>query len=59
MSPLANESGVSVNREVILQLSAPLAADTVLTTEQIFATAAGRKLLGRVELSADRRNVTL
>ena len=59
VSPLANESGVSVNREVILQISAPLAADTVLTTEQFFATAAGRKLLGRVEVGADRRTVTL
>lgn len=59
LSPLANEEGVSVNREVILQLSAPLAADTVLSTEQFFATAAGRKLLGRVELATDRRTVTL
>lgn len=59
LSPLANESGVSVNREVILQFSAPLAAGTVLSTEQFFATAAGRKLLGRVELSADRRAATL
>ncbi len=59
LSPLANEGGVSVNREVILQFSAPLAAGTVLSTEQFFANAAGRKLLGRVELSADRRTATL
>ena len=59
LSPLANEEGVSVNREVVLKLSAPLAADTVLNTDQFFATAAGRKLLGRVELAADRRTVTL
>ncbi len=58
-SPLVGETGVAVTRETILRFSAPLAADTVLTTERYFVEADGRRLLGRVELGGDRRSATL
>jgi hypothetical protein len=58
-SPASGETGVSVNREVVVTFTTPLAAAAALNTGQFFATAAGRKLLGRVELGADRRTATL
>ncbi len=58
-SPTHGESGVAVTRETILRFSQPLAEGTVLTTENLFATAVGRRILSRVELSSDRRTATL
>ena len=48
-----------MTRETVLTFSQPLDARTTLTTAQLSATAVGRKLLSRVELSADRRRATL
>jgi hypothetical protein len=48
-----------VTRETILHFDCPLAADTLLTLDRLHAEAGGRRLLGRVELSSDRRTVTL
>lgn len=57
-SPFHNEHGVAVTREVVFRLTRPLATDAVITTTNVFITFAGRHILSRVELSADRRSVT-
>lgn len=58
-TPAAGETGVSITRETVLHLSAPLAADTVLDTSILRAESAGRSILSRAELSSDRRRVSL
>ena len=58
-SPADREPGVSVNREIVLNFSRPLAADTVVSTTNFFAGFSGRKFLSRVELSSDRRKASL
>lgn len=58
-SPDPGETGVSVTRETILRFSRPLAEGTQLNSTHLRATAAGRSLLARVELSSDRRTATL
>ncbi|MBE7504149.1 MAG: Ig-like domain-containing protein [Verrucomicrobiales bacterium] len=58
-SPVDGETGVSVNRETVFRFDAPLAAETVLDTTLVSATAAGRTLLTRVELATDRRSAAL
>ncbi len=58
-SPLNGEGGVSVNRETIVRFSAPLAANAILGINNFYASVGGRKLLSRVELSADRRTAIL
>lgn len=58
-SPAAGETGVSVTRETVLRFSRPLAEDTVLSVGNFYAEAAGRRLLTRAELGADRRKATL
>lgn len=58
-SPTSGESGVAVTRETVLRFSAPLAANTQITTDQLYAEFGGRKYLSRVELSSDRRTATL
>lgn len=58
-SPADREPGVSVNREVALNFSQPLSADTLITTTNFFAGSSGRKFLARVELASDRRKASL
>ncbi|MCC7373057.1 MAG: Ig-like domain-containing protein [Verrucomicrobiales bacterium] len=58
-SPDQLETGVSVQRETIFKFSRPLNASTVASTNLVFAEAGGRRLLSRVELSSDRRKLTL
>jgi hypothetical protein len=58
-SPAAGEIGISVTRETTVRFSAPLAEDTLLGPSQFYAGFGGRRLLGRVELSPDRRTATL
>lgn len=58
MSPAPGEGSVSVNREVILRLSRPLAEDAVVTTDQFQVSFAGHASLTRVQLSSDRRALT-
>ena len=58
-SPMDRESGVAVTRETILHFSEPLAANTVIETNILYATFAGRRILSRSEMSSDRRKVTL
>ncbi len=58
-SPAAGESDVAVTRETVLRFSRPLAADTTLSTAQLYASFGQRRLLTRVELAADRRSATL
>lgn len=58
-SPYAGEDGVSVTREMVVRLTRPLAADAVVTLDQLHAEFGGRRLLGRVNVSADRRAITL
>lgn len=58
-SPADGEDGVAVTRETVLRFSQPLAANTVLTANQLHAEAAGRRILSRIELAGDRRTATL
>ena len=58
-SPAEGESGVTVTRETVFRFSQPLASNTFLNATHLFAEFGGRKMLSRVELSQDRRTVTL
>ncbi len=58
-SPFPGEAGVSVNREVVVFFSEPLAADAVVNAANFHAGFGGRRFLSRVELSSDRRKATL
>lgn len=58
-SPVNGEQGVAVTRETIVRFSSPLAANTTLTTDNFYATFAGRRILSRAELSSDRQTATL
>lgn len=58
-SPAAGEADVAVTRETVLHFSMPLALDAALDTEQFRAEFGGRRILSRVEISADRRRATL
>ncbi|MCC6234068.1 MAG: carboxypeptidase regulatory-like domain-containing protein, partial [Verrucomicrobiales bacterium] len=58
-SPAPGERGVAVTRETIFRLTGALAPDTVLTTNNLYAVAGGRRVLSRIELGGDRRTVTL
>jgi len=58
-SPANGETGVAVTRETILRFSEALAEGTMLDGELLRAEAAGRRILSRVEMSSDRRTVTL
>lgn len=59
VSPADGETGVAVTRETVLRLSNPLAVETTLGPEQLFAEFGGRRILSRVELASDRKTVTL
>ncbi|MBI2928494.1 MAG: Ig-like domain-containing protein [Verrucomicrobia bacterium] len=58
-SPAQGEPGVAVTRETILRFTRALAADALIKPEQFYAEGAGRRILSRVQLSTDRRTVTL
>ncbi|MBN9693481.1 MAG: Ig-like domain-containing protein [Verrucomicrobia bacterium] len=58
-SPVLGEATVSVTREVVFELSGALATGTSLSLSRVSAEAAGRPLLSRADLSADRRRATL
>jgi len=58
-SPFDGETGVAVTRESVVHFTAPLAADTMLTQDNFYAMAAGRRILSRVEISSDRQEVRL
>jgi hypothetical protein len=58
-SPRAGESGISVQREVVVRFSEPLASETTLGTEHLYASFGSRRLLGRVQVSVDRRSASL
>lgn len=58
-SPAAGEAGVAVTRETVFRLSEPLAANTLITGDHLFAEAAGRRLLARSELGSDRQTLSL
>lgn len=58
-SPFNGEDGVAVTRETILRFTRPLSTNAVLTVTNLYATFSGRRILSRVELSADRRTLTL
>ncbi len=58
-SPANGASGVSVNRETILDFAQPLASDTIIGADTFYAEAAGRRILSRPELTVDRRTAKL
>jgi hypothetical protein len=58
-SPAAGETGVAVTRETVVRFSCPLRDDAHLSLNGFNATANGRQILSRVELSTDHRTATL
>ncbi len=58
-SPAHGETGVAITRETVFRLTQPLAAQTLLTTSNLYAEFGGRRLLSRCELSTDRKTATL
>lgn len=58
-SPAHGESAVAVTRETIFYFTLPLSSGVTIGPDRLFAEFGGRKLLSRVELSSDRRKVTL
>ena len=59
-SPTDQESDVALTRETIIRFTRPLADNTVVRTNTLYAQIGqGRRLLSRVELSADRQALTL
>ncbi|MCB1128985.1 MAG: Ig-like domain-containing protein, partial [Verrucomicrobiae bacterium] len=58
-SPADGEGDIAVTRETVLRFDRELAEDTVLGLNTFFAEAAGRRVLTRTELGADRRTATL
>ncbi|MBL9135054.1 MAG: carboxypeptidase regulatory-like domain-containing protein [Verrucomicrobiales bacterium] len=58
-SPRPGESGISVQREVVVRFSEPLALDTNLGADHLYASFGSRRLLGRVQVSVDRRSASL
>ncbi len=58
-SPLNGARDVSVNRETVFRFTLPLAPNTTIATDRLTATFGGRKILSRVEISSDRKTVTL
>lgn len=58
-SPGFGEGNVALTRETIFRFTQPLAATNVITTNTLYATFGGRRILSRVELGSDRRSLTL
>jgi hypothetical protein len=58
-SPAQGDTGVAITRETVFRFTQPLAANTLLTTSNLYAEFGGRRLLSRCELSSDRRTATL
>ncbi len=58
-SPGSGEGNVSLNRETIFRFTQPLATTNILTTNILFATFGGKRILSRMEFSNDRRALTL
>lgn len=57
-SPAPGEGSVAVTRETILRFSRPLAVNSVLGSDVLYAEAAGRRVLARVEIGSDRQSAT-
>src|SRR5207249_5694527 len=58
-SPVDGETGVAATRETIVRFSGALATNATVTSTNFYATAAGRRILSRIELSSDRTKATL
>jgi len=58
-SPANGANQVAVTRETIFRLSQPLAASAVVTPDKFHADFGARRFLSRVEVSDDRRSLTL
>jgi hypothetical protein len=58
-SPYDGEQNVAVTRETIVRFTTALELGTILDSTSFYATSAGKRILSRVELSADRRQATL
>lgn len=48
-----------MTRETIFRLNQSLGSNSIVTTSNLFASFGGRRLLSRIELSSDRKRVTL
>jgi hypothetical protein len=58
-SPVNGESDVAVTRRTEVKFTGPLGANTLVTTNHLFASVGGRRILSRIELASDRTKVTL
>ncbi|MGJ8697320.1 MAG: Ig-like domain-containing protein [Verrucomicrobiaceae bacterium] len=58
-SPIDGEDGVALTRETVLRFERPLAAGVSVLASDFFAEFAGVPLPGRIDVSMDRREVSL
>ncbi|MDC1287530.1 PKD domain-containing protein, partial [Gammaproteobacteria bacterium] len=58
-SPANGEGDVAVTRETIVTFTRPLAAGAVIDDTNLFAEFGGNRLVTRIQVSSDRRKVTL
>ncbi|MBX3745201.1 MAG: Ig-like domain-containing protein [Verrucomicrobiae bacterium] len=59
VSPAPGEEGVALTRETIFRFDGALAEGTTVGATELTASFGGRRLLSRVEVSRDRRTVSL
>ncbi len=58
-SPANGEGSVAVTRETVFRFNYPLATNTFLGTNHVYATFGGQRIPSRLDLSSDHRTVTL
>jgi hypothetical protein len=58
-SPTSGEGGVAVTRETVFRLSVPIAQDSGLDGDKLYAEFGGERLSTRIQISSDRKTVTL
>lgn len=58
-SPVNGEESVSLTREAVVRFSLPLGDNVLLDKDSFYATFAGKQILSRVEISADRMKASL
>lgn len=58
-SPESGSTDVAVTRETIFRFSRPLSLGTLITPQGLYAEFAGQRLVSRIEMSGDRKAVTL
>ena len=58
-SPFAGETGVALTRETVVTLTEPLSPASTVTSQEYYAESNGAPLTGRIQVSKDRKRLTL